>query len=284
MPSTTMRPFQASRASESRDRINPAAQQQTNVLCISKGTRPFLTLPSRGQPASSSHSGRNNRQAGWASHAAKDSQADPSPCSKARQRRRQRLHSVHCYIAQTGVAAVAASAAAMLGHRSGEEEEEEASEVQSGTAHGPAAFRVTLGSFGKMISCMLSWIHGLLGCLVRSIGHPPRMPLQASDPPTALLWLIDLCLLLLLASFILFVLAFTATGTAIMDECVGAVESRVQDMNHCIGQSMEMEDGKATVDQNFGRAKVIIVVALSTFSGGLLNVKHAIRSAVFCGF
>lgn len=99
--------------------------------------------------------------------------------SRQRQLRRQRIHTVHCYIAQTTVCAVAASAAIL----SSEEDDTDSSTLN--------------------FTC-LTFLQECLASIAEAIGRPPRMPLLEQNGSTSLLWAVDLCLLsTLVAAFYL---------------------------------------------------------------------------------
>lgn len=191
--------------------------------------------------------------------------------SKARSRRRERLHGVHCYIAKTGLSAVAASAA-VLGLRS---TEEIALEATSSAAAGARSsiFALYLGSVSWASEAAAAARAALLA-LAESIGRPPRQPLQDPDPPAVLLWTIDLLIIFLLASAVLFVLAFAAGAPA------EAADYMTKDTR---GFDALKPSAPERGPSFSGRAKMLLLVVGSVLAGGLLNVKHIMWSALKCG-
>eukprot|EP00434_Breviolum_minutum_P004541 symbB.v1.2.004005.t1/scaffold225.1/size261367/6 len=158
-----------------------------------------------------------------------------------RQLRRQRIHTVHCYIAQTTVSAVAASAAIL------------SSEVEDGS---------TDSSMNMTFNRLFSALQDAMSSFAEAIGRPPRMPLLEHNSSTSLLWIVDFCLLSTLLALIFMAWAF-------------------------LGRTNQ-EEPEGTEDESFlerlwMRVRVLIVMLLSVFGGGFLNVKHSIRSALFLG-
>eukprot|EP00439_Symbiodinium_sp_Y106_P074370 s1403_g14.t1 len=104
---------------------------------------------------------------------------------KSRQLRRQRIHTVHCYIARTTVSAVAASAA--MFEFSGEVIQDDADGSMTGTDS-------LFSFFISLVSRFISHMQDGSACLCDSIyklgdmiGRPPRDPFSEDTPP-ALLW------------------------------------------------------------------------------------------------
>mmetsp|Transcript_77059 Transcript_77059/g.170123 ORF Transcript_77059/g.170123 Transcript_77059/m.170123 type:complete len:197 (-) Transcript_77059:91-681(-) len=162
----------------------------------------------------------------------------------SRQLRRQRIHTVHCYIAQTTVSAVAASAAIL----SSEEDD-----VSSNRSMNPFV------AFTRLFSAL----HEAFGSILGAIGRPPRLPLMEQNS-SCLLIVVDLCLLSTLVALLFLLWAFLGNRTA-PQECTSKTED------------------ESLLERILMRFRVLVVMILSVLGGGFLNVKHSIRSALFLG-
>eukprot|EP00931_Biecheleriopsis_adriatica_P090686 TRINITY_DN64628_c0_g1_i1.p1 TRINITY_DN64628_c0_g1~~TRINITY_DN64628_c0_g1_i1.p1 ORF type:complete len:227 (+),score=38.92 TRINITY_DN64628_c0_g1_i1:71-751(+) len=173
-----------------------------------------------------------------------------------RKRRRDRIHSVHCYITRTSIAAVAASALILSGE-----------DGETDPASSPSAGR----RLTNMMASLSSYLCNALSGLAEAIGRPPRMPLQEQDTPAALLWAVDLSILAALATLAFFVLAFSAQSSAEDESLV--TEEPLKDS----------EIVESFSEKLLYRIRVVLVMVVSALSGGLLNVKHLLRHALFLG-
>lgn len=180
-----------------------------------------------------------------------------SMCLKDRRQRRQRLHSLHCYIAQPFAAAVAVSAAMLV-----VPEVSEGASDASTTPSGRAAAGLRLA-----VDCAAVLRDTVVG-VASAIGKPPRRPFEEQDGLPGLLWMADLSILCCLASLVFFAYAFMPQN------CMDPSE---EEPSSTQGASSEGVRGS-------GRLRVLAVVWLSVVSGGALNIKHPLRSALLCGF
>jgi hypothetical protein len=184
-----------------------------------------------------------------------------------RQRRRQRLHSVHCYIARTSVAAVAVSAA--MFNELSVQTEDSFDISPSWKAWSPLpSIRV---HFESLITHVFAWLQDAVKTLAEAIGRPPRMPLCDQDPPSALLWAVDLFLIFSLAAAVLFILSFTADNSP---KSEGGIEEAT---------SSSSSVSVSSESRLIGRLRVFAVFMLSALSGGVLNVRHPIKSTLLLG-
>mmetsp|Transcript_2673 Transcript_2673/g.4675 ORF Transcript_2673/g.4675 Transcript_2673/m.4675 type:complete len:200 (-) Transcript_2673:86-685(-) len=163
----------------------------------------------------------------------------------SRQLRRQRIHTVHCYIAQTTVSAVAASAAIL----SSEEDD-----ISSNRSMNPFV----------ALTRLFSTLHEAFGSILGAIGRPPRLPLMEQNS-SCLLVVVDLCLLSTLVALLFLLWAFLGNRTAAPQECTSKTED------------------ESLLERILMRFRVLVVMILSVLGGGFLNVKHSIRSALFLG-
>uniref|UniRef100_A0A7S4RSK4 Uncharacterized protein n=1 Tax=Alexandrium monilatum TaxID=311494 RepID=A0A7S4RSK4_9DINO len=165
---------------------------------------------------------------------------------KERRQRRQRLHGLHCYLAQTGVAAVAATQ-----HQSRLD-----AAVDTDSGQGTLAVGVS------------QWIQDAVCTVGSAIGLPPQRPFEDPDAPSLVLWACDMAVGSSLAVVVFFTVAFT--GVNALDRTA----EETQDQIVVIGPDKWL----------VGRMKMIIVVWVSAVSGGLLNVKHVLWSTMLLGF
>eukprot|EP00440_Ansanella_granifera_P019999 gb/GFBE01021730.1/.p1 GENE.gb/GFBE01021730.1/~~gb/GFBE01021730.1/.p1 ORF type:complete len:153 (+),score=23.94 gb/GFBE01021730.1/:1-459(+) len=127
-------------------------------------------------------------------------------------------------------------------------------------------------SSGSVFTGLISSLRDAFAGLVEAIGRPPRLPFSEQDPPATLLWAADLCIICIVAATLLFVLAFTA------DNGTEDVEDALEESDKVWG-----EEGTTFSERMLTRLRVMIVIVLSALSGGLLNVKHSVHSALFHG-
>jgi len=180
---------------------------------------------------------------------------------KSRQLRRQRIHTVHCYIARTTVSAVAASAA--MFEFSGEVIQDDADGSMTGT---DSLFSFFISLVSRFISHMQDSIYKL-GDM---IGRPPRDPFSEDTPP-ALLWAVDIGLVCVAMAILCGIAAFAAGAPQADPDPASFKETSDELPPDSIG------------DRLWYRTRVVIVMVLSALGGGLLNVKHSVHSALFLG-
>mmetsp|Transcript_82220 Transcript_82220/g.255320 ORF Transcript_82220/g.255320 Transcript_82220/m.255320 type:complete len:201 (+) Transcript_82220:83-685(+) len=176
---------------------------------------------------------------------------------KERRQRRQRLHGLHCYLAQTGAAAVAASR-----HLQSRLD----ATVEADPGQGTRAVGVS------------QWIRETACTVGSAIGQPPQRPFEDPETPSLMLWACDLAVGSSLAAVVLFTVAFTGLNaldhSADEGEATSTMERNAQEQLAIIGPDKWL----------LGRMKMIMVVWVSAVSGGLLNVKHVLWSTMLLGF
>ncbi|CAJ1413485.1 unnamed protein product [Effrenium voratum] len=170
---------------------------------------------------------------------------DVGLCKKSRQQRRQRIHTVHCYIARTTASAVAVSAAILS-----------SAEAPDDAASSDSWVKILV----NLIYRLLSFMQDVLASIGEVIGRPPRMPLSEPEPPAALLWAVDLCILSSVLAFGFLVWAF---------------------MNWSDEEEDPKMEGETFGERMLTRFRVVIVMALSALGGGLLNVWPQVFVCVF---
>jgi hypothetical protein len=174
-----------------------------------------------------------------------------------RKQRREKLHSLHCYVAQTSAVAVAASASIM---------------AEGAAAGGGSANRSIVAANAAILACVVGGImavsSNLLSSFANAIGNPPhRAEGREDETPPVGFWLKHLCGLFCFASLVMFGIGFLADP-----------------IDHSSTMSSISEvwllSNTSTDDQLF---RVLSVIALSLISGCLLGLKHPLQSALLCG-
>jgi hypothetical protein len=210
-----------------------------------------------------------------------------------RRQRRQRLHSLHCYVARTGVVAVAASASMLAQQVENMARAEGISHLQQEDAHGPNGHSTTFSSiiasvhtsFACSVGGVAARVGGLASNLANAIGEPPQRVLDGSreDAPLLLFWAINLCALCSLASLALFIaaFAFSASPEDAAPEAVDPVQ---------LAPQLPLEPNNTTAPVTaeskklVGIFRVLGVVSLSLMSGCGLGLSHPLQSALLAGF
>jgi len=214
-----------------------------------------------------------------------------------RRQRRQRLHSLHCYVARSGVVAVAASASMLT------RQVENMARVEghpgdcdaAGLDGIGAAFSGIAANFKNSLGCTLGGaaarVSDLTSSLANAIGEPPQRVLvgtrEEQDTPLLLFWAINLCALCTLASLALFIFTF-CVGT--VDPTDTSSEVEAVDQIHLSPQNpMLLSNTNAEQPVVHGRKlegifRVLGVISLSLASGCGLGFRHPIQSALLCGF
>lgn len=228
-----------------------------------------------------------------------ETQDDPKSNIKELRRRRQqrqRLHSLHCYVARSGVVAVAASASMLTRQVENIVQlDGSGSTVSLGSdgdaiAHADGAAPVDIVNIAVTLKLTIlrvaAWVGGMVKSLAREIGEPPQRVFaqgelaaghaadavaagEEQDAPLLLFWAINLCTICMLASLVLFLSAFwgmpdtmdvpSPSGTS--DSLSGIVDSKKLD----------------------GPLRVVGVVSLSLLSGCGLGLRHPLQSALLQG-
>jgi len=215
-----------------------------------------------------------------------------------RRQRRQRLHSLHCYVARSGVVAVAASASMLtrqvenmarvegISHLNCQQED------ANGTGGTSATFSAIVANFKSSLGCAVGGIAARLGelgsNLAHTIGEPPQRvlggPREEQDAPLLLFWAINLCALCTFASLTLFVISFCAgmvgpTDTSSEPEAIDQIQLAPQSPLLLSRESAAAEKRKLE-----GLFRVLGVISLSLVSGCGLGLRHPIQSALLSGF
>lgn len=230
-----------------------------------------------------------------------------------RRQRRQRLHSLHCYVARTGVVAVVASASMLTRQVENLTRQDfradpaqgirqmhtalftEKMRQHKGRLQGRGGFSAILcgiiSSFKTSLCCAIQGaaarLGGLATGLANAIGEPPHRVLarEEQDAPLLLFWAINLCALCTLASLTCFILTFCAGAGGVADvntqaEAVGTVQVAASPLVNSSGTQLATADGKKLE----GLLRVLGVVGLSLISGCGLGLRHPIQSALLSGF
>lgn len=219
-----------------------------------------------------------------------------------RRQRRQRLHSLHCYVARTGVVAVAASASMLTRQVESMARAEGISHLncQQKDAHGPggiaSTFTAVVTNFKSSLVCTVGGAAARIGdgvsSLANAIGEPPQRVLagtrEEQDAPLLLFWAINLCALCTVASLVLFTLSFCTGPDADVNSDAEAVDQiQLAPQNHLLlGNSTSTEHPSAVAESKKleGIFRVLGVVSLSLVSGCGLGLRHPVQSAILCGY
>jgi len=223
-----------------------------------------------------------------------DDGTDSQPPLKRRQRR-QRLHSLHCYVARRGVVAVVASASILTRQVENMTRQEGIRQMHTalftekvrnlkGGAGISATFCSMISNFKSSLCCAVGGAVARVGKLAtglaNAIGEPPHRVLarEEQDAPLLLFWAINLCALCTIASLALFVLTFSASPvTDISSEPEAVVRTLLNNTN---STQPVISEGKKLE----GLFRVLGVVGLSLISGCGLGLRHPIQSALLSGF
>jgi len=210
---------------------------------------------------------------------------DDSPVK--RRQRRQRLHSLHCYVARTTVAAVATSASMLTRHVEHMARVDGTSHLNE-DAHGSngifSIFWAIIANFksslGQSIGHTSARVSEAATSLANAIGEPPQRVMvgrEDQDAPLLMFWAINLCAICIVASIVLFVLAFAASP--VDNEAADQIQLCAQNPLHVSCPQPKAEDSKKAG----GVFRVLTVVALSLVSGCGLGLRHPVQSALLCG-
>jgi len=190
-----------------------------------------------------------------------------------RRKRRQRLHSLHCYVARSGVEAVAASAMMLtrqvenMARGEGKYQYEDA-DGSNGISTTFSAHLVTVKSrLLHAVGTAAASVGDVAADLTTQLGEPPQRILdrtrEEQDAPLLLFWAINVCALCTLASLFYFAFAFCAYPSSM--------------------QGAEQAQSTSSGKRCEGLVRVMGVVILSLASGCGLGLRHPIQSALLCG-
>lgn len=203
-----------------------------------------------------------------------------------RRQRRQRLHSLHCYVARTTVVAVATSASMLtrqVEHMARAEGISQLREDAHGTDGKFSIFLAIIDNFksclGQSIGDTSARICQAAASLANAIGEPPQRALagqEDQDAPLLMFWAINLCAICSVATVVFFVLAFTVSPDSRSEpEAVEQIQLNAPNSP----QPTVAEDKKLG-----GLFRVLGVVSLSLVSGCGLGLRHPVQSALLSGF
>jgi len=199
-----------------------------------------------------------------------------------RRQRRQRLHTLHCYVASTGIVAVAASASMLaqqvenmaegISHFNYHQEDSRAHDGIS------ASLSAIVSKFqchaGYLVGSAAARVGEFASGLAGAIGEPPQRVLASTqeeqDAPLLLFWAINLCAMCMFASLALFAVAFACP--------VGSSDTKAE-------QEVAIDVVPITVHKKSleGLLRVVTVVIISLVSGCGLALKHPMQSALLVG-
>jgi len=203
-----------------------------------------------------------------------------------RRQRRQRLHSLHCYVARTTVVAVATSASMLtrqVEHMARADGISQLREDANGT-HGIFSFFLAIidnfkSCLGQSIGGTSARIGQAATSLANAIGEPPQRALgghEDQDAPLLMFWAINLCAICTVATVVFFILAFTVSPeTSSEPEAVDQIQLSTPNN----AQPTVVEGKKLG-----GLFRVLGVVGLSLVSGCGLGLRHPVQSALLSGF
>jgi hypothetical protein len=174
--------------------------------------------------------------------------------SKRRQRR-EKLNSLHCYVAHTGAVAVVASASMMA---------EGAAAVNTGSTS-----RSIVAANAAILACVVGGVVAVLSNLLSGLSKAIRTPPQRrdgeeEDAPLRVSWLKSFCGLFCLASLVRF-------GIGSFADPVNSVSTT---SGHWLLSDTSAEDNLY---------RVLSVIVLSLISGCFLGLRHPLQSALLCG-
>jgi hypothetical protein len=215
-----------------------------------------------------------------------------------RRQRRERLHSLHCYVARSGAEAIAVSASMFTRQVESMTRVEGKAHVsckQNDDVFGPPGLGATFtgiaqnfkNSLGRATGGVAAQIGELYTSLANAIGEPPQRGVLArsreeQDAPLLLFWAINLCVLFTIAGLILFIVAFwTATNTDAEIEAADLVQPPLPTPpplphNSRMGADADKRNWE-------GIFRVLGVISLSLVSGCGLGLRHPLQSALLCG-
>lgn len=210
-----------------------------------------------------------------------------------RRQRRQRLHSLHCYVARSGVVAVAASASMLTRQVQNMAPVEGISHQED--AHGPHDPSITICAIISNVKSSLACTAGgyaarageLASTLADAIGPPPqRVWEEQDDVPLLLFWAINLCALCSLVSLGLFVFCFYMPVGSVDASAEAEAVDRLQitPPSPLLLNSTGTERVVPEAKKIEGIFRVLGVVSLSLVSGCGLGFRHPIQSALLSGF
>lgn len=215
-----------------------------------------------------------------------------------RRQRRQRLHSLHCYVARTGVMAVGVTAsilASQVEHMTRHDIGSHCNEDTAGEAGVSSTFCAVFSNVKSTLGCAIGSAAGrvgeLAGSLANAIGEPPQRALanrDEQDAPLLLFWAINLCAVCTIASLVLFIMCFCSSPDLSSTE-VSSDSEAVESIQVTTPSPLLSSNGTEPAATTQGRKlegffRVLGVVSLSLVSGCGLGLRHPIQSALLSGF
>mmetsp|Transcript_35953 Transcript_35953/g.101233 ORF Transcript_35953/g.101233 Transcript_35953/m.101233 type:complete len:218 (+) Transcript_35953:60-713(+) len=185
------------------------------------------------------------------------------PFTKRRSHRRERIHSLHCYAANT--------TSATLGFSGNGEK---------------CGF-----CFSALATAAADMVARFRAALVGIFGEPPQQPLVNPNTPGWMLWTIDLSILLgivfFIATIVMIVLAFTAEGTPpdVMDvsrAAADALSATTRGLGATQGATVECPKVEESDENTFmWRLKLMVVVYCTVSVDSMLgSLRHVITLGV----
>ncbi|CAK0804310.1 unnamed protein product, partial [Prorocentrum cordatum] len=247
---------------------------------IARSTRPLGRLQKMMRRDSPVCSTADEWEPPRSSGASPASSAEAGPLKLAgrasgRQVKRQRLQSLHGYVARTVVVTVAASAAVL----------DTMPEGPPDSARGPSAAPLPGGSFlldlaAKVPALLRSALQGAGACareafggLSAALGEPPRRPFEDPSAPGGLPWVADVAMVCCILAVVMFVLAFATMPRGCE---VGEDPDAVHE------EDPAEQTGFARIRARLFR--VIVVAIMPAAAGATLNAKRALIPALLCSF
>jgi len=214
-----------------------------------------------------------------------------------RRQRRERLHSLHCYVARSGVVAIAASASMLTSqveNMTRADSHLSQQEDSAGTDGFVAYFFAIFVNLWRSVVCAVGGVTARTGELVTSlanaIGEPPHRPMQGThgeqDAPLLLFWAINLCAFFTIASIFLFIFTFWANpvGSTELEEAEAVDQIQLSPQSPLLNNTGGVEPATAEGKKLEGMFRVLGVVSLSLISGCGLGLRHPVQSALLCGY
>jgi len=208
---------------------------------------------------------------------------DEYPVPVKRRQRRERLHTLHCYVASTGIVAVAASASMLAQQVENMAEGMSHFNYHQEDPHAPSGgISASLSAVVSKFQCNAGYIVGSAAArvgefasgLASAIGEPPQRVLASTreeqDAPLLLFWAINLCALCMFASLALFAIAFAFP--------VGSSDTKAE--QQAVVDVVPLTVHKKSLE---GLFRVVGVVIISLVSGCGLALKHPMQSALLVG-
>jgi hypothetical protein len=166
-----------------------------------------------------------------------------------RKQRRQKLNSLHCYVAHTSAVAVVASASMM---------------AESAVAVNSSSSRSIVAANAAILACVVGGTVAVLGNLLSGLAKAMRTRPQSGeghqDTPLRVPWFKHFCGLFCLATIVRFGIGFSTVDS--------------------VSITMNSSDLWLPDDNLY---PVACVIALSLISGCFLGLRHPLQSALLCG-